>query len=168
MGTVLSRAGWLLAGATPGVLLTLWLKFFLAPASDPLVTQGLSGLARLHDVNRYTQVAGAFFNNLFHLGSGAAHPLILLAILGILVRWQLEERYKKPVLIATAVLALVFLSYCGVYLMTPSTLAWQVQSSFDRLVLQVWPSFLLVFFVVLRRVEDPEPAGKKPRANRLK
>jgi len=168
MGTVLSRAGWLLAGATPGLLLTLWLKFFLAPASDPLVTQGLSGLARLHDVNRYTQVAGAFFNNLFHLGSGAAHPLILLAILGILVRWQLEERYKKPVLIATAVLALVFLSYCGVYLMTPSTLAWQVQSSFDRLVLQVWPSFLLVFFVVLRRVEDPEPAGKKPRANRLK
>jgi hypothetical protein len=34
-----------------------------------------------------------------------------------------------------------------------------VQSSFDRLVLQVWPSFVLVFFVLLRRLADPAPAA---------
>jgi hypothetical protein len=181
-GTALSRAGWLLAGATPGVLLTLWLKFFLAPAVDPLVTQGLSGLARLHEVNRYTEVAVAFFNNLLNLGSGVAHPLILLAILGILVRWQIEERYKLPLLIASVTLVLVLLSYCGVFLITPYVLAWQVQTSFDRLVLQVWPGFLLVFFVLLRSVADPVPAvivkgarsgkptaaGKKPAARNVK
>jgi hypothetical protein len=157
METAWSRAKWLLAGAIPGVLLTLWLKFFLAPPVDQLVTQGFSGLAKLQDLSRYTEVAGAFFNNLLTLGSGVAHPLILLAILGILLRWQLEERYKLPLLIATVALTLVFLSYCGVFLITPYVLAWQVQSSFDRLVLQVWPSFLLVFFVLLRRVADPGP-----------
>src|SRR5580704_6084206 len=84
LGAALSRTGLLLAGAAPGLLLTLWLKFFLAPAADPLVTQGLSAVARLHEVNRYTEVAGAFFNNLLNLGSGIAHPLILLAILGVI------------------------------------------------------------------------------------
>ena len=156
----LVRAGWLLAGAVPGVLLTLWLKFFLAPAVDPLVTQGASsGLARLHDFSRYAQIAGGFFNNLLNLGSGVTHPVILLAILAILVRWQIEERYRFASLIATAVLVLVFLSYCLVYLMTPYALAWQVQSSFDRLILQLWPSALLVFFVMLRRVVDPAPSS---------
>ena len=152
LGAALSRTGLLLAGAAPGLLLTLWQKFFLAPAADPLVTQGLSGLARLREVSRYTEVAGAFFNNLLNLGSGIAHPLILLAILGVILRWQVEERYKVPALIATTGLALVFLSYCAVYLITPASVAWQLQSSFDRLILQVWPSALLVFFVQLRSV----------------
>ena len=153
--SAVSRARWLLVGAVPGVLLTLWLKFFLAPAVDPLVTQGASGLARLRDVSRYAEVAKGFFDNLLNLGSGVAHPLILLAILGILLRWHIEERYRLPALIATTCLVLVFLSYCGVYLVTPYGLAWQVQSSFDRLILQVWPSFLLVFFILLRSVADP-------------
>ncbi len=160
-----SRVGWLLAGAAPGVLLTLWFKFFLAPAVDPLVTQSVSGLARLHDFSRYAQIASGFFTNLLNLGSGLTHPLILLAILAVLLRWQIEERYKLPCLV------LVFLSYCLVYLITPNGLEWQVQSSFDRLILQVWPSFLLVFFVQLRSVQDGAPvavpiknAARKPAA----
>ncbi len=153
----LARGGWLLAGAAPGILLTLWLKFFLAPAVDPLVTQGGSGLARLHDLNRYTTVATGFFNNLFNLGAGMGHPLILLAILAILVRLHMEAGYQLPSLIATAALVLVFLSYCLVYLITPYGLEWQIQTSFDRLILQVWPSFLLVFFVQLRSVADAAP-----------
>jgi hypothetical protein len=157
MGTALSRAGLLLAGATPSVLLTLWLKFFLAPAVDPLVTQGVSGLARLQDLSRYAEVAGAFFKDLLNLGSGVAHPLILLAILAILLRWQVEESYRLPSLIATAGLVLVFLSYCLVFLITPSGVEWHVQTSFDRLILQLWPSALLVFFVFLQTVVDAPP-----------
>lgn len=161
---VVSRTGWLLAGAAPGVLLTLWLKFFLAPAVDPLVKQGVSGLARLHDAARYMEVAKGFFTNLLNLGSGVSHPLILLAILAVLLRWQIDKSYRLPALIAGTALVLVFLSYCAVYLVTPYGLEWQIQSSFDRLILQVWPSFLLVFFVLLRSVADPAPvaAPKSP------
>lgn len=150
----LPRVAWLLAGTVPGVLLTLWFKFFLAPAVDPLVTQGTSGLARLHDFSRYTQIAGGFFHNLLNLGWGITHPLILLAILAVLIRWKPEDRYNLPSLVATVVLVLVFLSYCGVLLISPYGLSWQVQTSFDRLMLQVWPSALLIFFVQLRNVAD--------------
>lgn len=131
---------------------------------DPLVTQGASGLARLSDFNRYAQIAGGFFSGLLNLGSGVTHPLILLAVLAILVRWQADERYKAPSLIATAVLVLVFLSYCVVYLITPYGLAWQVQSSSDRLILQLWPSVLLVFFVQLRSVVDAAPLAVRVKS----
>ena len=157
-GTAMPRVAWLLAGTAPGVLITLWFKFFLAPAVDPLVTQGTSGLGRLHDISRYTQVASGFFHNLLDLGSGVAHPLILLAILAILIRWKLEDGYKLPSLVAAVALALVLLSYGLVLLITPYSLSWQVQTSFDRLMLQVWPSALLVFFIQLRSVVDPAPA----------
>jgi hypothetical protein len=157
--TALIRTALLLAGAAPGVLLTLWLKFFLAPAVDPLVTQGVSGLARLHDAGRYLLVAKGFFDNLLNLGSGVTHPLILLAILAIFLRWQIEERYRLPSLIASIGLVSVFVAYCGVLLITPWDLDWQLRSSMDRLLLQIWPSFLLVFFVMLRSVADSAPVA---------
>jgi hypothetical protein len=156
--TAWDRARWLLAGVIPGVLLTLGFRFFLAPVSDPLVTQGASGLTHLLDVNRYAQLAGGFFANLLTLGSGVTHPLILLAILAILVRFQIEERYRVPTLVTTVALGLVFLSYCAALLITPYTLTWQVQTSFDRLILQVWPGALLVFFAQLRSVANPAPS----------
>jgi hypothetical protein len=155
-------------------LLTLWLKFFLAPTVDPLVTQGLSRLARLGDVNGYRQIASAFFTEMINLGSGVAHPLILMAILAVVLRWQIETRYQTPILIASAGLTLVFLSYCAVYLITPSGGAWILQTSFDRLILQIWPSVLFLFFLVLRRVAtDPivaevKSAPRKPAARSAK
>lgn len=160
-----SRMKWLLAGAAPGVALTLWFKFFLAPASDVLVTQGASGLAKVADVSRYGAIASGFFTILLTLGSGVSHPLVLLAILAILLRWQFEERYRLASLIATVVVVGVFLSYCAVLLITPYGLEWQVQSSFDRLILQVWPAALLVFFMQLPGVRDaivPALAAKAP------
>lgn len=149
-----SRLRWLLAGVIPGVVLTLWFKFFLAPASDALVKQGASGLAKVADAGRYAAIAGGLFNNLLTLGSGVSHPLILLAILAVLLRWQFEERYRLASFVAATVVVLVFLSYCAVLVITPYGLEWQVQSSFDRLILQVWPAALLVFFLQLRKVRD--------------
>lgn len=144
----------LVAGVIPGVALTFWFKFWLAPVSDPLLKQGASGLARLHDIGRYTELTGGFLMNLWHLGSGITHPLILLAILAVLVRWKIEDRYRLPALAASAILALVFLSYCGVVLITPNNLTWQLGTAFDRLILQVWPSMILIFFLHLRRIAD--------------
>jgi len=153
-GQTFSGAPWLLAGMVPGVLLMVWFKFFLAPAADPLARQGASGLLGVLVLNRYAEIASGFFTNLLNLGSGVTHPLILLAVLAILMGRQVEERFRLTSIIAATALALVFLSYCAVLLVTPYGVAWQAQRSFDRLLLQVWPSVLLVSFVQLRRVQD--------------
>jgi hypothetical protein len=160
-----ARLRWLFVGAAPGVLLTLWFKFFLAPPSDPLVQQGASGLAKVADLSRYAAIANGFFTHLLAFGSGLSHPLILLAILGILLGWQFEKRYRVASLMTASVVVAVFLSYCAVLLITPYRLEWQVQSSFDRLILQVWPAALLVFFLQLSPVRDaavPPVSAKAP------
>lgn len=154
----LQRSLLLFLGAAPGIVLTLWFKFFLAPASDPLVKQGISGVrAKLLEGSRYAEIAKSFVEEFIHLGSGVGHPLILLAILAIVLRWRMDERYKLPVRMSAIVLGLMFLSYCGVYLITPSDLSWQLQTSFGRLILQIWPSCLLLCFAVLGRVVDNAP-----------
>lgn len=164
MKPALMRSRLLLAGAAPGILLTLWFKFFLAPGSDPLIQQGIfAATAKLRDASRYAQIARAFMTELIHLGSAPGHPLILVTMLAIILRPQMNERYKLPVKTSAMVLGLMFLSYCGVYLITPSDLTWHLQTSFGRLILHIWPSFLLLGFAVLGRIEeDPEPvAGAK-------
>jgi hypothetical protein len=163
-GEALSRAPWLLAGMVPGVLLTVWFKFFLAPVADPLVRQGASGVARVFDLNRYAQIAGGFFTHLLNFGSGVTNPLILLALLAILLGRQVEERFRLPLYIAATALTLVLLSYCAALLITPYELAWQLQTSLGRLLLQVWPSALLVSFVQLRRVQDPATVAPPEKA----
>jgi len=148
----------LFAGCLPGIVLVLWFKFFLAPAVDPLVRQGASGVGNLLHVGRYLEVATALVKEMVNLGTGVGHPLILLAILLIALRWQVEQRERTALLIGGLVVGLMLLSYCGVYLITPNDLAWQLQTSLGRLLLQIWSSALLLFFVVLRNVADAAPA----------
>ncbi len=149
-----ARIAPLIAGAIPGIVLTLWLKFSLATVSEPFVKQGVSGLARLYDPGRYAELLRGLFTDLWNLGAGVTNPLILLSILAILVRWKIDAPYRLPALAASAVLMLVFLSYCVVVLITPNDLTWQVQTAFDRLLLQVWPSAVLIFFIQLRPIRD--------------
>ncbi|HUA19776.1 MAG TPA: hypothetical protein VMB25_13595 [Bryobacteraceae bacterium] len=157
----------LLAGAAPGILITLWFKLFLAPPADPLVRQGLSGAARLLQVERYSAVAVEFVRQLVDLGAGAGHPLILLAILLAALRWQWEECDRRPLLIGAAVLILMLLSDCAIILITPADLQFEL-AAVGRLLVQIWPIALLLFFVILRKAGDgtplPAPVPTKARA----
>ena len=148
-----------LIGASPGILLTLWLKFVIAPPADTLVQQtSRSMMARLADTSRYGEIARSFVDAVGHMGSGIAHPLILLAILAVLLRWNPAPRYRLPMAISALALALTFLADIAAYLITPSDLAWQLGTSFDRLLLQLWPSALLVCFAAMNGIADPVPA----------
>jgi cytochrome c oxidase subunit IV len=51
-------------------------------------------------------------------------------------------------------LAAVFLVYCGVYIVTPSDLAWHLGTSLSRLYAQLWPAFLVLVFLALRTAEE--------------
>jgi len=169
----LRGTGAALIGAAPGILLTLWLKFVVAPPADTLVRQSArSMLARLADTGRYGEIAKSFVDAVAQMGSGITHPLILLAILAVLLRWNPGSRYRLAMAIAAVALGLMFLADIGAYLITPSDLAWHLGTSFDRLILQLWPSALLVCFAAMNGIADPAPlvqpahASKKAPATR--
>lgn len=159
----------LLAGALPGILLTLWLKFVIAPPADTLVQQTTSAiLAKAADASRYLQIAKAFADEMFHLGGGIAHPLVLLAILAIVLRLSIHPRYRLPIAISTVALALTFAADIAAYVITPSDLAWHLGTSFGRLILQLWPAALLLCFAVISSVADPAVPVAPPTLSKKK
>ncbi len=139
-----------LTGAAPVLLLVVCFKLFLAPASEPLFQQGAAGLThKLADPARYAQIGKAMIAELYHFGQPWSHPLLLLAILALTLRFRIDATRARALRIATTALALVFTAYCGVYLVTPSDLAWHLQTSLPRLYGQLWPSALLLVFLTL-------------------
>jgi hypothetical protein len=57
------------------------------------------------------------------------------------------------------------MGYFGVYVLTQNDLVWQLQTSLDRLLVQIWPVLVLTAMVALRVPEaavlaEPAPAQK--------
>lgn len=153
-----------LTGAAPVLLLVICFKLFLAPASEPLFKQSAARLAhKLADPARYAQIGKALVVDAYHFGQPWSHPLLLLAILALALRFRIDRVGARALRAAAAAVALLFAAYCGVYLVTPSDLAWHLRTSLPRLYGQLWPSFLLLVFLVLDVPGAPAPvAASKP------
>jgi hypothetical protein len=141
--------------ALPALFVTLAFKLFFAPAADPLFRQNVAQLAhRFADLSRWGEIAKAFALQVWALGQPWSHPLLLLAIFAVSLRFRLEPRLRAGATTAALTLALVLSGYCSVYLFTPNNLTWQLETSLPRLYGQLWPSFLLVFFMALKAPEE--------------
>ena len=152
---------WLLLGALPGLLCTAWLKLVSASATDTLLTHGASGLRELTDFARHAVILRGFLSHVLTLGNGIAHPLILLLILILFVRPDRSAVDSSATWITSITLLLGLVSFYVAFLITPNGATWQVETALDRLILQIWPAALLIFFVWLRRVADPAVAPAK-------
>jgi hypothetical protein len=51
-------------------------------------------------------------------------------------------------------LALMFVGYFFVYVLTPMDLIWHLGTSLERLLLQMWPTFLFLLFLVIGPAEE--------------
>ena len=143
-------------GALPGALLAAGFKVFLAPATDPVFRQTPAQLfAKILDFGRYLEIGKAVFVEIYRFGNGISHPVILLALAAFALGFELRnerDRFVPP----AAILALMFATYYGFYIVVPEDLAWRLQTSLGRLYTHLWPAFLVIFFFALGR---PEPAG---------
>ncbi len=106
---------------------------------------GAGVLARIQDPSRYSVIGKALIDRLTGLGSLPGHPLILLAFLALLASPTRDRRDRSAVWISSIAVTGMFLSYLAIYLITPLDLPWQLWTSFERVLLQVWPSFVLLF-----------------------
>jgi hypothetical protein len=147
----------LLLGALPGILLTLQLKLFLAPATGPVLSRAT--LARFGEAARYAELVRGLAVQIYGMASPLVHPVLLLAILALALGFHIPRERHGELVFGGLTLALVFAAYCVVYLASPN-LGWRVSTSLARLYAQLWPAFLLLVFMALRRVEDrvPQPA----------
>jgi len=169
----------LLLGALPVSLVVAGFKLFLSPGRESALHQPLwEAVSKLGQFDRYATIAKALYAEALELGLGLGHPLLLLGILAVTVGISRPRDWRRPAVLTVLTVGLVFAVYCGVYLITPQELNWQLGTSVGRLYAQLWPGFLWAAFLVLKRVEDrlapaaspsSDPkAGSKRRGGRRK
>ena len=144
-----------LLGAMPGLLIVGYFKVILAPRNGLTNQTAAQAMHKFVEFDRYLLIARwLIFIAKSRLGDWWTHPLLLLTILAIVLRFRHDERQRQGVITTGLTLGLVCAAYCGVYLLTPLDLRWHLETSLERLYAQVWPSFLFVAFLALARPEE--------------
>ena len=105
-----------------------------------------------------------------HLNPGAVN-IILLAVYLLFAGIRIDRGDRPGLLQTGAILLLMLVGYFFVYVMTPLDLTYHLITSLNRLFLQLWPSVILLVFMIAGtpeerspgRVTAPAPPQMKPR-----
>jgi hypothetical protein len=156
------RARRTLAGFALGLLPMLFVaasfKLRLAPRNDLLATLGIERtLGWIADPRRYFLTLREFVTHLATFGNngvGSATWLLIAYLLAMGIRRRDGDRLWTTT--AAAALALMLVGHYVVFVTMAYDLPRLLNSSLDRLLLQLWPSILFLLFMVIR---TPEEAG---------
>jgi len=113
-------------------------------------------LARLTDFSRYLIIGKSFI--VFFYDKLAKEWLIILPIYFFLLG-KTKQNANEESIKTSFLIVLFMLSGCFfIYLITPLNLSWHLRTSIWRLFLQLWPTIIFSFFLV---VSTPEELFKK-------
>lgn len=82
---------------------------------------------------------------------GGIWPVGMLPILAVALwagGWRIDPRHRAAAGTAAAALVVMALSYYFAYLVTPYDLGWHIATSFDRILIQIWPTLVWLFCLV--------------------
>jgi len=156
-----------LAGAAPAAAVAVIFKMWLARGNAGLLSTSLPGAGkRLADAGRYGVTLAAFGREFTGMGVGWYHPVLPLIALAVVLRFDRERR--RDAAYCGALVGFLLLGYFGVYILTNNDLTWLLQSSLNRVLVQVWPVLVLAGFVALRVPQSavivkPVPLAAKAR-----
>jgi hypothetical protein len=137
----------LAAGLVAPLAVVVFFKLRFAPPNDLLARQPHQILTHLTDISRWITVIQEYIVQPFRIGEYLVPIILVLGVYWYLVRFKVEQRDRPA--IATIVIAsgVMLAAEFAIYVALPGDPSWQVKSSFDRLLLQLWPSGLLAFFM---------------------
>lgn len=148
-------------GALPAAALDVFFKAFLARGNASLLSTSLPGAGhRIANVSRYGTVIAAFGRGLAGMGAGWYHPIFPLLVLAAVLRFDRERRREAA--FCGSIAGALLLGYFAMFIVTSNDLAWQLQTSLPRLLIQVWPALVVTVFVSLRVPESTAIAIAKP------
>ena len=131
-----------LAGAFCILMLVAIFKVRLAPPNYLAQSGGNSLLGYITNPSRYPPIAAGFIYHAIHFGGQGLNPLVPLTA-GLLL---LKRTANRATRLAGIVLVSMCAGFAAVYLITPVDEAWQIAWSLGRLLQQLWPTALFVFF----------------------
>jgi len=127
-----------LAGALPVIVFLVWFKLRIAPGLDPMWHQGAGVmLAKLFTGGRYAAIAAQLVKH-----TAAIRELLILPLFALALGFKPD----RAALACFALIGLMLIGFFGVYVVSPYPLEWYLDSSLDRLYLQLTPAFLFAWF----------------------
>jgi hypothetical protein len=143
------------AGAVPVLLVVVYFKAAIAPANDLVAGQGFQATAgRLLDFSRYVLILKYCVIQFTGFRKWYAHPTYLLAVYAWLLGVKVGRAGRTSLLTLSATLGLIAAGYFFIYVTTPRDLEWHLTFSLDRLLIQLWPGLVLLYFFSVRSPEE--------------
>jgi dolichyl-phosphate-mannose-protein mannosyltransferase len=152
--TGLSDARAFAIGLAPVLALVVCFKIWLAPPNDLMSDHGFrQTAARLLEGSRYFQVAGGLTRGFLEVSVQGVLALLLGGYL-FCAGLAAAGPSRLGARIAITALSLVLAGYVAVLLTAPTPLLATNIRSINRLLLQLWPSALLAYFLSIRTAEE--------------
>ena len=131
----------------PTFCILLFFKRFIAPAGD-LFSTPASMLHKLEDPSRYWAVLKWFGKELFRFGHWLWIPIPLLMVgVFIMLKGKIPREASPAIRASALALALTLGGYFFIYLITPYDIYWHLRFSLNRLLIQLWPSAIFLYFL---------------------
>jgi hypothetical protein len=141
-------------GLIPVGLVILYFKVALAPSSYLTARQGSGTIVeKFFDPSRHFQVWKTLVSRVIEFGNWSISVPLILALYLLLLGGKVSEKEKPGVIAAGVTLSLLLLGYSVIFVITPLDLAFHLSTSVDRLLLQLWPSFIFFFFTIVCPIE---------------
>lgn len=140
------------SGSVPVLAMILYFKINLAPPND--LISGGSGvseiMSKLEDCSRYVEILKGFIAGILFI----LPQVFFLLFYPVYVGVRGTEIRKTDNITSLLVLFFMLMGYFCVYLITPYDLAWHLKYSLSRLLLQLWPTFILIYFMIVQTPDE--------------
>ena len=156
----------LVLGLIPGVTADVLFRQYWAPLTEISKFVGPGFLDRLVDPGRWAAVMGTLFEEISPFGRTDRWGLVWIGLALLLLIFGRKRNLTRDsaLVYLGMLLAIAGVAWVSVYILTPYNLSWHLRSSFERLLLQLFPAFLVFVFLL---VDDRGlGTGNRVRADR--
>ena len=142
-------------GLIPVLLVVIYFKATLATPNRMLFPpQGPSLVDKLLDASRYWITLDAFITQGLGFGNWAVSLTALLLFYLLLLGLGVKQNEGAGIAASLIALGIMLAGYFAAFVLSPLDVSGHIASSLNRVLLQLWPSFIFIFFLIVRTPEQ--------------
>ena len=157
------------AGFAAPLAVVVFFKLRFPTSDDLLAKRPHQIVANVADIGRWITVVEGYIRAPFRVGGFLIPIILVLALYWYLVRFKVEEQDRPALATILGTIAITLAGEFAIYLAFPSDVIWQLNTSLERLLQQLWPAGLLAFFLAANAPQlagIPKASGKSKPAKR--
>ncbi|HEY0298324.1 MAG TPA: glycosyltransferase family 39 protein, partial [Arachidicoccus sp.] len=145
---LLKEFKYILAGLLPVLAVVLYFKFVIAPTNEIVSAQGSKTLDKLTDYSRYEIAFSWYWNRISNFGDWIVNPWWLFLV-GILLNIRNIQKNARVIIPYVILIVLMLMGGFFVFIIAELDMVSYLSSSVHRLYFQLFPLFLLLYFIAI-------------------